>query len=402
MTEAAPETHLFRREAVSIANDVLEAGVKLDEDRTRYAGYIESEGGLNLKTRTGLYCGQLGVAVFLAATYAVTNGERYRERAASIVAHLMEGTPQDIVDTPYVGVGNGVGSVLYGLTLLGDLTGEERYHLRAREFARAIPMSRIANDDQHDILLGTAGTITGLLAHHERSGDEAALETASLCGEHLLENRYEKWGHYRLWDTSMKGDVLSTSTGMGHGVAGIAQALYRLYGQTDHEPFRKAAAEAIRFENLFYSEYEGNWKANFGGVEHYTNWWCNGLVGVGSARLGSLTYHESELLRGDLRQVAKEFEPELLRNDSLCHGTFGQVDLLLELDKECEGDWIERARMLASQAIERRKEAGHYAVANGGVESLTNPVLFLGIAGIGYSLLRLLAPDRVPSVLRFE
>lgn len=402
MTGPVERTRRLRTEALSIAEDVRAAGLDLDGERSRVVGYIDGDGGLNLKTRTGLYCGQLGVAVYFAAVSAVTGEESYSRHAASAVTHITSGPPDRVLDAPYVGIGSGVGSVLYGLTLLADLTGEDRYEERAREIVRATSAATMEDDDQYDVLLGTAGAVTGLLAHYERSGDQEALARAEQWGQYLLESRYEKWGHYGLWDTSTKAGVLSTSTGMGHGVAGIVQALFRLYDHTRHDAFREAASEAVAFENLFYSGYEGNWKANFGGVEHYTNWWCSGLVGVGCARLASLAHHDSERLRRDLGRAVRGFEPRLLRNDSLCHGTFGQVDLLLELDRAFEQDYRERARDLALDALARRRETGHYAVANERIDGLSNPVFFLGTAGIGYTLLRLVEPETVPSVLRFE
>lgn len=402
MNETTISDDELRREAERIAETVREAGIDLPDGTTGRIGYVSAEDGLNAKPKPGLYSGQLGVAVYFGAMHEVLGDEEYRRLADEAVTFLLDGDERELVETAGLGAGTGVGSLVYGLSVLADLTGDRRYRDRAGDFVAALSDERIARDDRYDLLLGSAGALTGLVAHWERSNDAEALDGAVRCGEHLLANRYEKWGDYHLWDTSDRDGVLSTSTGMAHGVAGIAYALYRLYGHTGREEFRRAADDAVAFENLFYSGYERNWKANFGGVEHYSNWWCNGLVGFGSARLGSLAHHRSETLERDVERVERGFDPRVEPEDSLCHGTFGQVDFLVELGRKRDERYAERARELAAEAIARRREAGTYRVDPGHVEGLDNAVLFVGTAGIGYALLRVLRPEALPSLLRFE
>lgn len=402
MTDDASLEATFEREARTIARAIRETGVELPNGTTARAGFISVDDELQIKVRNGLYSGQLGIAVYFAAMYAVLGDEEYERFARSVVTPLLEASVDELLDEPYIGVGSGVGSTVYGLTLLAQLTGDQRYEDRAGDVVDALSASTIVEDEQYDILLGTAGTLTGLLAYYERSEDPKALERATTCGKYLLENRYEKWNAYHIWDTSMVNDALSTSTGMGHGVSGIVSALYRLYGHTEREAFREAADDALAFENLFYSEYQRNWKANFSGVEHYTDRWCSGRVGIGLARLTSLESHSIEPIERDLRRAEQGLDPALMASDSLCHGTFGQVDFLVELGRRGDETALERARTLAATAIERKRETGHYSVANEQFDGISNPVLFLGTAGIGYELLRLLEPESIPSVLRFE
>ncbi|NEU58712.1 lanthionine synthetase LanC family protein [Halorussus sp. MSC15.2] len=402
MTEQFTQAEDIRCEVKSIVEDVERTGVTFEDGTTGRVGFMSSLDGLNLKTRNGLYSGQIGIALYFAAMYQYFEDEIYREKAEQAVDFIFDRDEEELVDTAYIGAGAGVGSLVYGLDLLSELTDNQRYRNRAADLVSELSKEIIEDDDQYDMLLGAAGTVTGLLRHWEHSDNSEALDKAILCGEHLLDSRYDKWADYKLWDTSRKEGTLSTSTGMGHGVAGISYSLYRLYQHTQRDAFRVAARNALEFENLFYSKHQHNWKSNFVGIKHYSHWWCNGLAGIGHARLGSLQYRTSETLERDMNRVRNGLEPQLLAEDSVCHGTFAQINLLIDLGRMYDEQYLEAAWELASDAIERRRRAGSYRVDPGHIDGIDNPVFFLGTTGVGYTLLRLLAPAEIPSVLRFE
>jgi lantibiotic modifying enzyme len=60
----------------------------------------------------------------------------------------------------------------------------------------------------------------------------------------------------------------------------------------------------------------------------------------------------------------------------------------------------ERARGLGGETAERAARRGTYGA--GGFDCAFTPGLFQGMAGIGYQLLRLHQPERIPSVLLLE
>jgi lantibiotic modifying enzyme len=84
-------------------------------------------------------------------------------------------------------------------------------------------------------------------------------------------------------------------------------------------------------------------------------------------------------------------------NHSLCHGSLGNLELLLQageiLENRC---WRDQASRLAAIILESIQRKGWLCGNPLGVES---PGLMTGLAGIGYGLLRLAEPARVPSVL---
>lgn len=390
----------LRQEAKRIADDVRSERIELPSGETGWVGHDADDGMFALTTRNGLYSGQLGVATYFASMYDTFGQESYRQTVSEAVDFLLEADVDELLADVTLGAGNGLGSVVYGLSVLWNLTGERRYYERAREFAGALTDERIRATDEYDLMWGTAGGVLGLLKLYEDAGDDVALDRAVTCGEHLLANRHDKWG-YRVWDTFRSDAVKSFSTGLGHGATGVCYALYRLYGHTRRDEFRDATDEALSFENVFYSERNDNWKANWLSVPHYPVWWEYGVVGIGLGRLGSLEYCDSHELRRDLHR-AREFRPELASRDAIRDGTFSQVDFLVELGRKFGDEYHRQARKLATEAIERRRRTGTYRLPYWDVDGLYNPTLFSGTAGVGYTILRLLRPDDVPSILRFE
>lgn len=392
-------------EAEQIFHKIQESKLELADGEQGWISYDltshdSTDAELVLEAQKGIYSGQLGIALYFAAMYNVFQDNIYRESAKSSVEFLLEGNIGKLTNDIGNGAGNGLGSVIYGLSVLSDLTGERKYSERARQFARVLTEERIRDDEEYDVLVGTAGAVIGLLRLYECSNDSMVLERATTCGEHLIDSRLDKWG-YQVWDTFWEEDMKSFSTGMSHGAAGIGYSLYRLYAHTQREEFCDAANDAVRFENVFYSEYRNNWRANWTALPHYPHWWCYGAPGIGLARLGSLNFHDSDMLQRDLDRV-KCFEPRLGDRDSICHGTFSQVELMIELEKQFDEDYGMSARNLTTEAVRRKRRTGGYNVVCGKKEEMVNPSLFLGLAGIGYTFLRLAHPNEIPSILMFE
>jgi lantibiotic modifying enzyme len=87
-------------------------------------------------------------------------------------------------------------------------------------------------------------------------------------------------------------------------------------------------------------------------------------------------------------------------NDSLCHGDLGNLELLLRArELDYVGDWEEVLDAHAARLVARLSEGRWHCGIPGGVET---PGLMTGLAGIGYGLLRVAEPERVPSLLALE
>ena len=85
------------------------------------------------------------------------------------------------------------------------------------------------------------------------------------------------------------------------------------------------------------------------------------------------------------------------KNHCLCHGDLGNLDILLHAAQRVDDSWwSEAGKRLASETLVGIAERGCLC---GTQTSLVSPGLMDGLAGIGYGLLRLACPERVPSVL---
>ncbi len=86
---------------------------------------------------------------------------------------------------------------------------------------------------------------------------------------------------------------------------------------------------------------------------------------------------------------------------TICNGLAGLGEVLLAAGLVIgDRSYVDRARDLAQTLIDRYSEQGNWPTGfpGGG----PNPSLFLGTAGIGYWLLRLEEPERVPCWLLLE
>lgn len=87
-------------------------------------------------------------------------------------------------------------------------------------------------------------------------------------------------------------------------------------------------------------------------------------------------------------------------NHSLCHGDLGNLETLLLaslIQKDSVGK--EEVENLAAMILDSLERQGW---CTGVPLSVETPGFMTGIAGIGYELLRLADPERVPSVLLLE
>ena len=162
------------------------------------------------------------------------------------------------------------------------------------------------------------------------------------------------------------------------------------------------------YERSLYRPDKRNWPdlregtAPEGAPEPHFMWsWCHGAPGIGLGRLASLPWLDDSTIRAEIEiAVESTIENGFGRNHSLCHGDLGNLELItLAAEKLGRPDWNERAGRIAGGILAGLAERGPLFGLPGGTEP---PGMMTGLAGIGYGLLRLSAPRRVPSVLILE
>lgn len=201
-------------------------------------------------------------------------------------------------------------------------------------------------------------------------------------------------------------------TGMGHGAAGYAAALYRLGKLTKDKRFQEAAMEAVAYENQLFDAERKNWpdlrkqpSEKAAQKTPFMVGWCSGAPGVGHARIPLLT---SETSNNGMMSIQQDIENAVQftqgfpmeYSDHVCCGHAGRLDFLMEsaliMDRP---DWLEEAKNKAGMIIARRRENGHYLLNGSDEGAIFNPSFFQGISGIGYFLLRCIAPNEIKSLL---
>jgi lantibiotic modifying enzyme len=200
--------------------------------------------------------------------------------------------------------------------------------------------------------------------------------------------------------------------GFSHGAAGIASALLELSALTNDSRFRTTAIAAIEYERSLFRPEVGNWPdlRDFSSsilADKDDNQptcmtaWCHGAPGIGLGRLRSLPHLDDAKIRTEIDTALKTtLAHGFGSNHSLCHGDLGNLELLLQASLTLDHpQWHAQMNRLASIILESINQHGWLCGVPLGVET---PGLMTGLAGIGYGLLRLAEPTRVPSVLVLE
>jgi lantibiotic modifying enzyme len=174
---------------------------------------------------------------------------------------------------------------------------------------------------------------------------------------------------------------------------------------TGVERFREQALSAIRYERSLFSADRGNWpdlRENMGPPtatgQGFAVTWCHGAPGIGLSRALCHTHlDDAETLSEIAAAVRATMARGLVGNHSLCHGDLGNLEFLHQAaivlnDSACRSE-VERRAGIILESIQRD------GWLCGNPSRFESPGLMTGLAGIGYGLLRLASPERIPSVL---
>src|SRR5579875_2895554 len=172
--------------------------------------------------------------------------------------------------------------------------------------------------------------------------------------------------------------------------------------------FAETARAALAYERTLFSPHRQNWldlrqrppssNGQPSSGEKYMVAWCHGAPGIALSRLilRSLLADAQlgEEIRAGLRTTLTQ---GFGLNHSLCHGDFGNLDILITAAHLLPGEaFAEHIPRIAAALLENMERQGWVCGVPFGVET---PGLMTGLAGTGLALLRLAAPERVPSVL---
>ena len=348
-----------------------------------------------------LYDGLPGIALFLAYLGAVTGEPRYTALAEASLATIQRLIERDREAVQEIGAFSGWGGLIYAFTHLATLWDRPELLAQAEALVERLP-DLIERDTRSDVVFGAAGCIISLLTLHSCVPSSRLLDTAVRCGERLLAQA-QPMEHGVAWEGSAK--FARPLAGLSHGAAGIAWALLELAAQTSDRRFRTTALDAIAYERSLFSTDAQNWPdlrvLGEDGHATFMTAWCHGAPGIGVARLRSLPFLDDAEIRSEIATALSTTHALTHgQSHSLCHGSLGNLDLLLQAGEVPGGEqWRHEAYRSAGAILDAAERDGWRCGTPHGVES---PGLMTGLAGIGYELLRLAAPDMVPSVLALQ
>ena len=195
-------------------------------------------------------------------------------------------------------------------------------------------------------------------------------------------------------------------SGFSHGAAGIAYALLELASATHDARYRKLAEQALAYERALFVPERANWRdlrePERGAPESASTGfmvsWCHGAPGIALGRLRSLRHLDDTRMRAELETaLTTTLREGFGGGHCLCHGDLGNLESLLVAGEVLgESRWSHAALERAAHVLHHGRERGFLCGLPRGTET---PGLMMGLAGIGYGLLRLWSPERVPSVL---
>ena len=356
-----------------------------------------------------LYTGNVGVGLFFAALERCVPARGYGDFVYTAInltrRWVKKARPGDI---EALGLGGfmGLGSVIYGLHAISALLEDPNLREEATFAADLISEKLIMSDNRLDMVSGSAGAATALLALFRSSRDSDILQRAIHCGQHLLKKRDDIGDGFRGWK-SADGPAL---TGFSHGAAGYAYTLLSLYRETDNTDFLDAAKEVIAYEDSQYDAEVCNWKdlrrdptkPEDDESDQFIWAWCNGAPGIALSRSATLNVLDNATIRSQINDsLNATIACSHLRADHLCCGSSSRGEILLSAGEYCKNSqWEASAREIISQAVHRHTSDGAYVPVF--LFDFFSPTLFQGTAGLGYHLLRLADVEKLPNILLLE
>lgn len=340
-----------------------------------------------------LFDGIPGIALFFAYLEEVTQESRYTKLAQQALSTLQRQVEYDRSIITSIGAFDGWGGLIYTLTHLGSLWHQPELLNQALEWVDMLPQL-IENDNHLDIIGGAAGCIGALVALDRCIQDERIKAVAIQCGDRIIsQNQPIEQG--RAW---IPQDETNALTGFSHGAAGIAWALLELAKLTGEERFRSFAIAAIAYERSLFSPDAKNWLNSAVEQDTFSMAWSYGAPGIGLARLHSLKHLDDPQIPLEINHALETtLAHGFCGNHSLCNGMLGNLEFLLQASQTPNySTWHSSVTRLTAGILESLHQQGWRCGVPLGVETLG---LMTGLAGIGYGLLRLAAPQKIPSIL---
>lgn len=377
---------LLVAEATSIGEELASKAIIDDKSKTMTWITVnhDENTGKDIGTAEGdLYYGLAGVSLFYHYLFKTTRNpihKKYRDYSLNMALKRAK-------FSKYNSGILGFASLIYPASIILKSEPNRKCKQIIQEATTFIESS-LDTLNHIDWLHGKSSVIEMLLSAYNVYPDKEYIQLATSYGLEIL--RSEEISSLELG-------------GLAHGYSGIGSTLLKIGTIVENQSIIEKANELLMLDRSLYNEKLNGWidkRDKDAIVKHY---WCHGTVGIGMSRLNILDILPGcELVNRDVDLSIQALnEVNCLTDDSLCHGNMGIADYYLELYQfKNEDRYHQKALQLGLNALNNKKKVGRYNISE--FKGYPSVSLFRGLAGIGYTYLRLIEPKNVTSVLRLK
>ncbi|OJG23362.1 type 2 lantibiotic biosynthesis protein LanM [Enterococcus caccae] len=326
----------------------------------------------------GLYEGLQGIYLFFYNLNKIKPSQSYQEVIDALNNYLFKENPFKPANTDMF---SGLGSILYLYTQLCKDSKNDLYLGKARTMVEDLIECTNNSSLQPDWVGGLAGFLKVLVELYKVTNDDFYLKSADQVVEKI--------------------DISEIKVGgFAHGYSGILTALNsfaQVAGYTEN--VKEKIWQALLLERKTFSVQKQTWQDLREGEANGKHFWCHGSAGIGMSRLSLLSSNiQDEVMLDEVRIAANNVLENELNNDGLCHGNYGNIEFLIQLSESNYADKELKRRI--NQYKEQLLANSSYKLL--GLKNIPSVTLFDGLSGIGYELLRIASPEKVPNVLMLD
>lgn len=347
-----------------------------------------------------------GIGLFLLAYYVK---ESKNEKILNTVQSIFKETIQyfedrynEIIDNPTtdIGVTHFPISILTMSYLYNEILPTKAFSIKKSVLEKIFTYIKfkLRYDSKKDFLFGSPGLGLLLLKMRQKSNDsKIIIEIEGILdsiGNNLVNTAKIVDNNKTTWETQS----FDKWGGFAHGTAAIAFFLFKLYETTENFTFKDIAIKALNYDQSLYDKNLGFYKKSQEFIGFKDSGWANGYAGIALSRYLISPYYTNDLFDLELRRAKTEIEDSMknvLEHDlSLSSGFFGMLEIydLIYSDKVKASKWM---------GIFENIYPNLGSLKTGGWDKKQKMNgLYYGLAGIGYSLIRIKYKN-LPSVLYF-
>jgi type 2 lantibiotic biosynthesis protein LanM len=400
----APSRAALVAAARTIGNDILDNAFGSGRDISWIDINVGRRGEWDQTVKVaGLYDGTDGIAIFFAHLARATGARRFGVVAEALVAQAaraLRRITQPVAPllagriSPFVFPG----SVAYAAEHLVALgLRVERHETLRRGYVDWVGQ-QLRNDRTYDLLEGACGAIPFLLDLAARYRDRRAAALAVRCGEHLCRAAVRtKAG------VAWTGPRFALLGGLAHGTAAYAWVLQRLAEETGRRDFATIAGAALAHDRALYVPALEGWQDLRHSEPAALAAWCHGSAGIALGRLLYRRYAPAEQIEEELARAAAHISSAGFGiSHCLCHGQLGNIDILAAMANALADRPLRKRVGTHLMLLLRAARAGTRWRCGMSQRHVDFHGFFMGLSGIGYTLLRFAFTGPLPNVLALE